>query len=57
MAEIKLSVSNEEVGKKNSDLPCGYDEIVLHPVNDDLQCSICQIRSTLRGPVLSRFGY
>lgn len=57
MAEIKLSVSNEEAGKKNSDLPCGYDEIVLHPVNDDLQCSICQMQSTLRGPVLSRFGH
>ena len=43
MAEIKLSVSNEEAGEKYCDLACGYNEIVLHPVDGDLQCLICQM--------------
>ena len=51
----KISVSFEEAPKKHTDLPCGYDEVFVSLVDDDLQCSICQ--STLRDPVLTRCGH
>ena len=53
MAEISVSI--EEAPKKHTDLPCGYDEVFVSLVDDDLQCSICQ--STLRDPVLTRCGH
>lgn len=53
MAEISVSI--EEAPKKHADLPCGYDEVFVSLVDDDLQCSICQ--STLRDPVLTRCGH
>ena len=53
MAEISVSI--EEARKKHTDLPCGYDEVFVSLVDDDLQCSICQ--STLRDPVLTRCGH
>ena len=52
MAEISVSI--DEAPKKHTDLPCGYDEVFVSLVDDDLQCSICQ--STLRDPVLTRCG-
>ena len=41
--------------EKSADLPCGYEEDFVNPVDDDLQCSICQ--SALRNPVLTRCGH
>ena len=55
MAESKPSVSNEEEPEKHTDLPCGYNEFFVNPVDGDLQCCICQ--STLRDPVLTRCGH
>lgn len=36
----QISVSIEEAPKKHTDLPCGYDEVFVSLVDDDLQCSI-----------------
>lgn len=36
-------------------LPCGYEEDFTSPVDDDLQCLICQL--PLREPVLTRCGH
>ena len=52
---VEISVSIDEAPKKHTDLPCGYDEVFVSLVDDDLQCSICQ--STLRDPVLTRCGH
>ena len=39
----------------NCKLPCGYEEDFVKPVEDDLQCLICQL--PLREPVLTRCGH
>ena len=51
---IRTNVLSEAV-EKRADLPCGYEEDFVNPVDDDLQCSICQL--TLRNPVLTRCGH
>ena len=51
---IRTNVLSEAV-EKRADLPCGYEEDFVNPVDDDLQCSICQL--TLRIPVLTRCGH
>ena len=51
---IRTNASSEP-GEKSTDLPCGYEEDFVNPVDDDLQCSICQ--SALRNPVLTRCGH
>ena len=51
---IRTNVLRETV-EKLADLPCGHDEDFVNPVDDDLQCSICQL--TLRNPVLTRCGH
>ena len=40
---------------ESGSLPCGYDEDFRSPVEEDLQCLICQL--PLRGPVLTRCGH
>jgi len=37
------------------EMPCGYDEDFLSPIDEDLQCSICYL--ALREPVLTRCGH
>ena len=39
----------------NSEMPCGYDEDFVNPIDEDLQCSICYV--ALREPVLIRCGH
>ena len=51
---IRTNVLSEPV-EKSTDVPCGYEEDFVNPVDDDLQCSICQ--SALRNPVLTRCGH
>ena len=51
---IRTNVLSEAV-EKRADLPCGYEEDFVNPVDDDLQCSICQL--TLQNPVLTRCGH
>ena len=51
---IRTNVLREAV-EKLVDLPCGHEEDFVNPVDDDLQCSICQL--TLRNPVLTRCGH
>ena len=51
---ITTNVLSEPV-EKSTDVPCGYEEDFVNPVDDDLQCSICQ--SALRNPVLTRCGH
>ena len=38
-----------------SEMPCGYDEDFVNPIDEDLQCSICYV--ALREPVLTRCGH
>ena len=44
---IRTNVLSEAV-EKRADLPCGYEEDFVNPVDDDLQCSICQLRCETR---------
>ena len=37
------------------EMPCGYDEDFVSPIDEDLQCSICYL--ALREPVLTRCGH
>ena len=39
----------------NSEIPCGYDEDFVSPIDEDLQCSICYL--ALREPILTRCGH
>ena len=39
----------------NSEIPCGYDEDFVNPIDEDLQCSICYV--AIREPVLTRCGH
>ena len=43
------------VAEGNSEMPCGYDEDFVNPIDEDLQCSICYV--ALREPVLTRCGH
>ena len=45
----------ELTDRDNSEMPCGYDEDFVSPIDEDLQCSICYL--PLREPVLSRCGH
>ena len=44
-----------KIVKESANLPCGYDDDFVSPVDDDLQCSICFL--PLREPVLTRCGH
>ena len=37
------------------EIPCGYDEDFVNPIDEDLQCSICYL--ALREPILTRCGH
>ncbi|CAH3185316.1 unnamed protein product [Porites lobata] len=45
----------ELTDRDSSEMPCGYDEDFVSPIDEDLQCSICYL--PLREPVLSRCGH
>lgn len=44
-----------KIVKQSANLPCGYDDDFVSPVDDDLQCLICFL--PLREPVLTRCGH
>ena len=44
-----------QMAEGNSEIPCGYDEDFVSPIDDDLQCSICYL--ALREPILTRCGH
>ena len=41
--------------RDSSEMPFGYDEDFVSPIDEDLQCSICYL--PLREPVLTRCGH
>ena len=43
----------ELTDRRSSEMPFGYDEDFVSPIDEDLQCSI----SMLREPVLTRCGH
>ena len=52
---VDLSLRFKMQETENIKLPCGYEEDFTSPVDDDLQCLICQL--PLREPVLTRCGH
>ena len=44
-----------QMAEGNSEIPCGYDEDFVNPIDEDLQCSICYL--ALREPILTRCGH
>ena len=49
------TITSKMLDTESIKLPCGYEEEFTIPVDDDLQCLICQL--PLREPVLTRCGH
>ena len=54
-AATECSRETGKMVKESANLPCGYDDDFINPVDDDFQCSICFL--PLREPVLARCGH